>query len=150
MGKISKVIKIIAFLIILLIAVCFLQERLIPYHNIYSSQFKTFYETPSNSIDVLIVGTSTVMVGISPLEIYENTGIVAHNRGNSTQPPQITYFHIKESLSYQRPKVIVCSVRSLFWEDEKNIDEVEYAARNGMDYSPMSLAKLEVAYEIVE
>lgn len=71
-----------------------------------------------------------------------------HIIGGSTQPAEIMYYHIKESLNYQNPKIVICSVRSLFWENEKTIDEVEASVRNGMDYTPLSLAKLEAAYNI--
>lgn len=81
MRKLYIIFRMIAFIAVSLLLICFLQNRLIPHHDLYSSQFKTFYNTPRNSIDVLVVGTSTVMVGVSPLKIYDETGILAHNRG---------------------------------------------------------------------
>ena len=34
-----------------------------------------YYELPKNSIDVLFLGDSSIFKGVSPMEIYEQTGI---------------------------------------------------------------------------
>lgn len=61
-------IVIIAFMMILI----FLGKLFIPYYIQDTDQNRTFYETEKNTVDVLIAGSSTLLVGFSPLELWED------------------------------------------------------------------------------
>lgn len=135
------------FLIIVLALTLLLQSIFVLYSPEVSDQTATFYDLQEDTIDILFVGTSTLMVGVSPLRFWETTGITTHTRGNSAQPAQITYLNIKEGLKYQSPKLIVCSIKSLVW-DYGGVDGAEHGARRGMDYKKLSVDKLKVAYAI--
>ena len=67
-----NIIKIIAFLTILLMLVLGIQREFIPFRFQDTIQARTFANyTEEDSVDVLIVGTSSIMVGISPLFIAQ-------------------------------------------------------------------------------
>lgn len=143
---VKNVIKIVVFMTIVIILTYILGRIFLPYNSETSIQSKSFYEMEENTIDVLIVGTSTVLVGLSPLELYDRYGIVAYTRGSSRQPPEITYLNVKETYNYQNPKVVVMSVSGIFLDFDMNDYEPYY--RRGMDYKRLSFDKLKVAYYI--
>ena len=69
----KNLLKVIAFLAILLVLVLGLQRDFIPFQFQDTIQARTFANyTEEDSVDVLIVGTSSIMVGISPLRIYQD------------------------------------------------------------------------------
>ena len=71
-----------------------------PYYIQDTDQNRTFYKTEKNTVDVLIAGSSTLLVGLSPLEIWEDYGIVAHTRASTVQAPPVTWLNIKEAYRY--------------------------------------------------
>ena len=47
---------------------------------------------------MLVLGASGTMVSISPLILYDETGIAAYNRSSSLQIPQVSYLNLQETL----------------------------------------------------
>lgn len=144
-----NIIKIIAFLTILLVLVLGVQREFIPFQFQDTIQARTFANyTEEDSVDVLIVGTSSIMVGISPLRIYQDAQITSHVRGNSRQPPQVLYLDVKDALRTQKPKLVVCSAAMVL--SDFNVDEEEVRVRRGMDYLPLTIDKIKVACAVVK
>lgn len=137
-------IVIVAFMMIFI----FLGKLFIPYYKQDTDQNRTFYETEKNTVDVLIAGSSTLLVGFSPLELWEDYGIVAHTRASTVQAPPVTWLNIKDAYRYQKPKVVVMGITSLFLEYNYNV--YEPYLRRGMDFKRFSLDKLKVISEIVK
>ena len=144
----KNVIKIVCFLIILTTSVLLVQHYFMPFGEHDTNQTLSFYELEEDSVDVLFVGTSLMMMGVSPLKIYDSTGISSYNRACSVQFPQITYLTVKETLKTQHPKVVMCSAISVI--NSFNYDKWEPWLRRGMDYKKLSVDKLEIAEDIVE
>lgn len=134
--------------IIFFILLTVLGKVFVPYHKQDTDQQRTFYKTEKNSVDVLVVGSSTLLVGISPLELWKNHKISAYTRGSSVQAPEVTYLNVKESYKYQQPKVLVMGITSLF--GEYDYDAREPFLRRGIDFKKFSMAKLETISEVVK
>ncbi len=66
-----------------------------------------FYAEPKNSIDALFVGSSHIMAGISPAQIWQEHQYTSYVMYSWSQPPWTTYHYVKEALKTQKPKVIV-------------------------------------------
>lgn len=79
-------------------------------------EIEKFYDEPRGSIDVLVVGSSHSMSGISPMQIYEQTGLTAYNLSTWSQPVWVSYHYILEALKYQQPQVVVLDVFGAFYE----------------------------------
>lgn len=141
-------IRTVGFLILLFLAVVGLQKAFIPYNDQDTNQTATLYDLPENSIDVLFVGTSPILVGMSPLELFHETGITSQVWGSSTQMSQITYLNVKEMLKMQHPKVVICTDRSML--SDMGEDGCEPWVRRGMDYKKFSLDKMIVAKAICD
>lgn len=114
----------------------------------------TFFENPAASLNyfysqeegvdqVLYLGTSHSEFGVSPMEIYEDSGIVSYNISTSVQPVEVSYFLLQSALKRQSPKVVLLDVSSLFFQD----DVSDVAWRYVMDGMPFGGTKIEMARE---
>lgn len=98
----------------------------------------------SNTVDVLIFGASHPEFGISPMQLYENTGIVSYNLASGAQPIEISYYFLKEALKKQTPKIVLLDPGDLFSDKD---DIYNGAWRNVFDKFPLDDVKLELAMD---
>ena len=81
-----------------------------------------FYEQEKNSIDVIFYGSSHVYSDINPAVLWREAGVASFDLAGTLQPMWNTYYYMKESLKYQRPKVMVVElVRAI--EEREYIEE---------------------------
>lgn len=147
-----NLLKSICFIIIAIVLFFIIQEIMIPKYyypdntisESASRNMPGFYEEETDSIEVLFFGTSHVLDGISPMEIYENYGITSYNLGMLRQPIDVSYYLLKEALKYQSQKVVVYDVSSLFSKGEA----VNWHYM--LDEMPISLNKLEMSIRLTE
>ncbi len=111
-------------------------------HEDHLGRYREFLQLDDNSIDVLFLGTSHTMYAVSPMEIYENTGIVSYNLSGSAHRMSNSKVMLDLALRTQSPKVVLLDASSLFQEDE-NFS----AWRKTLDSLPFSLAKVGYARE---
>lgn len=111
--------------------------------NIYT-QITAFENLDENIEQVIFLGTSHMMRGVSPLEIYQDEKIISYNLGTSIQTLEGSYFLAKEAFRTQDPKVIVLDVSSLFFSGvtSRNFD---VSMRYILDSLPMNETKVEMA-----
>lgn len=119
----KTIIKIICFLIIgyLLLSIVtriFVPKWIKPEDNRMSYIIKEFYEEPNGSIDVIFMGNSDVYRGISPITLWDEYGIASYNFVSSGQRMWTAYYLMEESLKYQKTKLIVLNMDSVFNESE--------------------------------
>ena len=98
-----------------------------------------FYALEDNSADVLIFGASHPEFGISPMKLYEKTGIVSYDLSSGQQPLEVSYYMLKQALKTQSPKVVLLDPAILF-HDGSNA-----AWRFVLDKLPLNDVKLEMA-----
>ena len=65
-----------------------------------------FYKLPKNSVEVLGLGSSQVVQGICPMEMYVNNGVSAYNIAMGSEPILVSYFWLQEALRTQDIKVV--------------------------------------------
>ena len=111
--------KIFFFLIFILLTVLLFNNY---YRTIslkkYINNFLSYYKEKED-IDVFFLGTSRIYYSISPMEIWNNYGIVTYDRGNSRQYYRHTYNLIKEIFRNHKPKLIVCDIAVFIQEERK-------------------------------
>ena len=73
-----------------------------------------FYKEPENTIEVLFLGTSTVINGYIPMELYEHYGICAYNLATEAQSTLVSYYWLQEAyrLHSDSLKVVVANPSS--------------------------------------
>ena len=97
------------------------------------------YQEKENSLDVVFVGSSNIYNGVSPLEIWNQTGIASYSYASPEQKIWLSYYAIKELLNYQTPKVIVLDMNEAFSSENFQEDTV----RKLFDNMKLGKAKLE-------
>lgn len=146
---VGKIIKAVGFCLIFVLVLLTVQNRFVPFEEQDTNQAKSFYnDIEKDSVDVLVIGASTVLVGVSPLRLYEKSGIVSHVRGNSRQSAQVMWLDTKDSLKTQKPKVVIYNGHMLL--NSIDFDKEEAWARRGLDYLKMSKEKIQTAKYITD
>lgn len=131
----------LAFFLIAALLFCLITRIFTPKWSGYWKSSDTvtgFYELDEDSIDTLIIGSSQVISGISPMELYQSAGLSAYSLGTEQQPVLCSYYLIREALNTQpNLKAVIFEVTELF-----NVcSEANY--RKGLDYLPLNAAKWE-------
>lgn len=145
MIKVFKIIRFLAFITILVILLNITSKVFTPKWQIGDNQGQTatikgMYKLKKNSIDVLFLGDSSLYKSVSPIEIYEQTGIVSYNYSVSSARIYMFYYFIQDILKYQHPKVVMVDPLTLFYEEK----EVEPERRKSFDYMKFSKTKLDM------
>ena len=108
-------IKVILILIIFIALFLFFNRLVTPKYQdelVEGHLIKEYYDEEMNH-EVIFVGDCEVYANISPMELYKNYGITSYVRGTSQQLIWQSYEIIKETLNYEKPKVIVLNVNSM-------------------------------------
>ena len=77
---------------------------------------RELYQLEDNEVDVLFLGASHVYHGISPLKIYEDTGIRSAVLGSAEQKMPISFVFLQNALERQHPAAVVLDVSALLNE----------------------------------
>ena len=122
--NIKNFIKIACFLV-LLAGVLYASERVLMPKG---STINEFYYEDKNTIDVLYVGSSSMMAAVSPTMSWDEYGFTSYNMYSWSQPVWTSYHYVKEALKYQKPKVVVVEGFGLTYGksymDTANFDKV--------------------------
>ena len=107
-----------------------------------------FYSEAENTIDVLYIGSSPVLRGISPMAMYHEYGFTGYARTSALQAPSVSYGLLAESLTYQEPELVVLLADSMF--SSYDYKEREGDLRRGLDGMKISKYKYDIVTEIVK
>lgn len=99
-----------------------------------------FFEQDKNIDEVLILGTSHPLYGISPMEMYESHRIVSYNLATSSQPLGVTYYMLQKAFETQQPKVVVLDVSRILNNQNHNS-----AWRYVLDVMPFGKLKIDMS-----
>lgn len=136
-----KYIRIICIVIIFILLFIFLNLLLSPKYMtdlIEGSMVAEYYKEEKNH-EVIFIGDCEVYANFSPMVIYEEEGITSYVRGNSQQLIWQSYGLLKETLKYEKPKVVVFNVNSMRYD--KPVSEA---------YNRLMLDKMKWSKEKVE
>ena len=150
MGKWKMIAKPIVFLLLFFAMGLGFTRLLTPYWGTTTNQSETFYALPEDAIDVMTVGSSSLLVSVSPLVMWDAQGITSYSRCTSVQAPLITYYNVTEGLEYQNPEVVIIGTMYLFDEYDVDKEENESYLRATMDTRRLSKQKLEAISAIVQ
>lgn len=102
---------------------------------------KELYAQKDNSIEVVVLGSSQVVMGISSMTMYENYGIGAYGLGLGSAPMAASYHWLKECEKTQDISTVVIDASMLF----KQTGQLYF--RRGIDPMKMNRNKLEAVSE---
>lgn len=110
-------IKLTTFLLIVLGILVYLnQVFLYRDKSIWSTDYrvKQYQELPENSVEVLFLGSSNLMSGINPVQLWEETGIQSYAYCSRAQTFPFTYAYLQDALRTQNPECVVIDAYSIF------------------------------------
>lgn len=111
-----------------------------------SDEIHAFYDEPKDSIDVLFMGSSPILRGVSPMVMWKERGFTSYVRASALQPPSVTYGLLEESLRYQSPALVVLLCDNIFLEYD--YAEREGDLRRALDGMKLSEEKLTILKKI--
>ncbi|WMI81889.1 hypothetical protein [Anaerotignum sp. MB30-C6] len=111
-----------------------------------SDEIHAFYDEPKESIDVLFMGSSPILRGVSPMVMWEQEGFTSYVRASALQPTSVTYGLLQESLEYQTPELVVLLCDNIFLEYD--YVEREGDLRRALDGMKISKHKFQIVNEI--
>lgn len=106
-----------------------------------------FYSYDGN-YDVLFLGTSHVVMGVSPMELWNDYGITSYNLANHGQWIPIDYWVLKNALDYTKPKLVVLDIRALDIQNNKVSPEHVAQTHESFDRMPLSKNKISAIYDL--
>lgn len=107
-----------------------------------------YYAEQENSLDVLFVGSSHMMCGIYPMELYHQYGIASYDFTSSALVLPQAYYQVVEALKTQTPKVLVLDISGVAYNDTK-VGSPEYVHVQ-FDNMKWSLNKIEAIHDLIE
>ncbi len=144
MSKISKLIKVIGFIVIAVCILYYIQKVVSPKFDASQGTRTGYEKEEKNTVDVLLLGSSNMFHTINPLFLYENTGITSFDFGSSSQSLNMSYMYLQEALKTQMPELVCLEV--LTSSKDYNHNLYEPGMRWGFTYFPDSLKKYQSIY----
>lgn len=80
---------------------------------------RLYYAEEENSLDVVFVGSSHMMCGIYPMELYHEYGITSYNFSSSALVLPQAYYQVVEALKTQTPEVLVLDISGVSYSNIK-------------------------------
>ncbi len=157
--KLILILKTFLFLILLggvLVTVMLVTER----KTSYMKNKDFFEEAKKDHLDVLFIGSSHVINGINPLDLYEEYGITSYNLGGHGSLLKESYWQLIRALDYCKPDYVVvdCFMMDRNYEYidemyEETPEEFRKAAISqlhlNMDAYPLSKLKMAAVKDLV-
>lgn len=119
----KKYIRMLVFSLILIILICLTSDilKIKPRTPV----MKEFYQQRENEIQVVSLGSSHIMYSLSPMNMYENHGIIAYNLGTGDQLIESSYYILSEVYKSQKPEVVLLATSIFFITIPQKLPKIE-------------------------
>ncbi len=107
-----------------------------------------FYETPENTLQVVMFGTSQMSNGLSPVEMYDKYGICAYNVGIIREPIFSSYYWLQEAWRLHKESLdtVVLDISALY-KGTAGLEDDYMCVERSLDVMPLSLNKINACME---
>ena len=109
-------------------------------------KYSSFFEQEAD-FDVLFLGTSHVINGIFPMELWNDYGIVSYNFGGHGSRLATSYWAMENAFDYTSPQLVVVDCY-LLSETDKTADSG--SPHTALDAFPLSKTKVNAAFDLLE
>lgn len=111
------------------------------------TRFASFFEQEED-FDVLFMGTSHMMDGVFPMELWNDYGIVSYNFGGYGNPLATSYWIMENALDYTAPKLMVIDCFYLS-SDPKTNSNFSFL-HTSFDAFPLSRTKIHAIKDLLD
>lgn len=135
---IKTVIGVIAGVLVLVLALDAAQRVLTPKYLTTAQDGRLvaeYYDSAKNH-DVVFVGDCEIYENISPVTLWQEYGISSYMRGSPQQLIWHSYYMMKDTLRYEKPKAFVYNVYSMKYSEPQS-EPYNRMALDGMEWSPV-------------
>lgn len=94
-----------------------------------------FYNEPEDEFDVMFFGSSHMYASVSPVRLWEDTGVKGYVFATQQQPIWATYTYLKEALKTQSPRLVVVECQMLFHDEDYYGEGVTYSYMDDLRFS---------------
>lgn len=143
--KIAKIIVFICILGFLLRSVSYIVRS----NGDSRIRFAGFYAEEKNSIDVLMLGSSTVGTSFCAPYMWDKYGFTSYPLSSNSQRPKAMKYLIEEGMRYQAPSLIVIEMRTFIADDEEMAED-EAHIREIVDNMQYSWHRIETINAVAE
>lgn len=145
----KNLIKFMSFTLILSLSIICL-DYFVFTGEIKNSRYHQFFLEEENSLDVVVIGSSTVRQGISPAIAWDEFKVTSFNISNSPIHPEVIKLAIDEIGRTQSPKVVFVDLTGLTYQkekDEKSFVKDFISAIPNSEYKDTLVAKYEEYFD---
>ncbi|MBQ8605525.1 MAG: SGNH/GDSL hydrolase family protein [Clostridia bacterium] len=107
-----------------------------------------YYQEKENSLDAIFIGSSHIMCGVFPMDLWNDYGIASYDYTSSALVLPQAYYQMIEALKTQKPKVLVIDVSGAEYENTK-IGSREYVHVQ-LDNTKWSVNKINAINDLIE
>lgn len=115
----KNLLSVIAVILVFLLTLGLVSRLLSPKYmtQLVEGSFISQYYRESKDHDVVFIGDCEVYSNFSPMEMYRQQGITAYVRGTSQQLIWQSYYILKETFAYEKPKAVVWNVNAMRYSE---------------------------------
>lgn len=112
-------------------------------------RFAGFYAQQRDSVDVFLMGSSTVGTSFSPAYMWGNFGFTSYPLSSNSQRPLAIKYLIEEGLKYQKPSLVVVELRTFMADDDELASDEGHVREvvDNMKYSPLRIKTINAMTE---
>lgn len=141
---IRNTISVIAILLLVIGGLFFLSD--LTERKESKGKFEGFY-TNEEEYEVLFIGSSHVLNGIFPMELWKEYGITSYNLSGHGNRMALNYWILRNALVSKNPKLVVIDTYMIGREDKlESLEQLHYSA----DHIPFGELKVEMIEDLVE
>lgn len=111
----QQVMSILVTICLLVGSLYYIQQLTRVKSSVMRDMFYSTYFDYAEDYDVIYFGSSHVMYGINPLEIWDEYGITSYNWGGPTCTLPSIYWKLRNVLDYETPKLVVVDCFRSIW-----------------------------------
>ena len=101
---VKKIAGVLLFLVLLAVCTLYVMRTLKDKGNYL--KYMDFYEE-EESFDVLFFGSSRMLDGVYPMELWEEYGLTSYNMAQHSEGMRTSYWQMKNAFAHNTPKVVV-------------------------------------------
>ena len=144
-GRTARIVRSVVFVLVLFLLLGW-------YTEVFRSKneaeiVKPFYSEIRDSLDIVFVGSSHLMCGVYPMELYDEFGYTSYVFASSAQLLPQTYWQTVEALATQTPRLIVVDVGNCFYKEKYGMKTYSHVQTDNM---PLSLNKVRLINDLFD
>lgn len=142
----GRIVKILVTVLILIAITAGIQRLLMPKYmdDVLEGGMIEEYYAEEKDHDVIFIGDCEVYTNFSPAVLWEEYGINSYIRGSAEQLLWQSYYLLEETLTYEKPKVVVFNILAMMFNEPQK-ESYNRMTLDSMRWSPSKVKCIEAS-----